>query len=227
MSAHRTPSPSSLSTDMRITHLGHACLLIETDGARLLVDPGNFSAGFEQLTDLDAILVTHQHPDHYDAERVPALIAANSGGRLLVEPEAAAVHGLGDEAAFGSGSQTTIGDVTVTAVGGQHARIHGAVPLIGNVGFLVRQGSGPTLFHPGDSYADSPPGVDVLALPLTAPWTKISETLEFTQSVGAAHAVPIHDGGVNASGRAIYLMHAASFGGSDVVDLAGAPPHTF
>ena len=48
---------------MRITHLGHAAVLVETDDARVLIDPGNFSTGWHGLTDLDAILVTHQHPD--------------------------------------------------------------------------------------------------------------------------------------------------------------------
>ncbi|HEY6683652.1 MAG TPA: MBL fold metallo-hydrolase, partial [Propionibacteriaceae bacterium] len=51
---------------MRITHLGHAAVLAETDGARILIDPGNFSDAWHSLTDLDAVLVTHQHPDHID-----------------------------------------------------------------------------------------------------------------------------------------------------------------
>src|SRR5689334_19947363 len=71
---------------MRITHLGHACLLVESDDVRVLVDPGTFSRGFEQLTDLDAIVVTHQHPDHVDVERLPQLLEANDAALLLAEP---------------------------------------------------------------------------------------------------------------------------------------------
>ena len=52
---------------MRITSLGHACLLVETGDQRILIDPGTFSPGFQDLTDLDAIVVTHQHADHVDA----------------------------------------------------------------------------------------------------------------------------------------------------------------
>ena len=66
---------------MRITHLGHSAVLVETDGARILIDPGNFSDAWHSLTDLDAVLVTHQHPDHLDPENMPALLAANPSSR--------------------------------------------------------------------------------------------------------------------------------------------------
>ena len=76
---------------MRITHLGHACVLLESDGGgRLLIDPGTYSSGFEGLTDLAAVVVTHQHPDHVDPARLDALVGANPQARLLFEPETAA-----------------------------------------------------------------------------------------------------------------------------------------
>ena len=74
---------------MKLTHLGHACLLVETDDARLLLDPGTMSE-FETLTDLTAVLVTHQHPDHLDTRRVAALLAANPAARLVIDPDTAA-----------------------------------------------------------------------------------------------------------------------------------------
>ena len=42
---------------MQITHLGHAAVLLEAAGLRVLFDPGNFSDEWHGLTDLDAIPV--------------------------------------------------------------------------------------------------------------------------------------------------------------------------
>src|SRR4051812_16605729 len=71
---------------MRIAHLGHSAVLVETEAARILLDPGNLGDGWRSLTDLDAILVTHQHPDHLDPEHLPALLAANPSAKVWVEP---------------------------------------------------------------------------------------------------------------------------------------------
>ena len=55
---------------MRLTKFGHSCLLVEEGGARVLLDPGSFSEGFEELDGLTAVCLTHHHGDHLDAERV-------------------------------------------------------------------------------------------------------------------------------------------------------------
>ena len=53
---------------MEVRHLNHSCLLVTMAGTRILVDPGGFSVEkikeFGPLTGLDAVLITHQHPDH-------------------------------------------------------------------------------------------------------------------------------------------------------------------
>ncbi|MGH3630993.1 MAG: MBL fold metallo-hydrolase, partial [Sciscionella sp.] len=81
---------------MKIVHYGHSCVLLDTGSARLLVDPGCFSSGFENLTDLDAVLITHQHVDHVDTGKLVALLAANPGAALVTDPGTeAAVTALG------------------------------------------------------------------------------------------------------------------------------------
>lgn len=190
---------------MQITHLGHACLLIEVAGARILIDPGVFSSGFEELTGLDAVLVTHAHPDHLDADKLPALLDANDGVVLATEPELAAqLHALGARALH-PGEHLAAAGVDVEAVGGEHALIHPDVPRIGNIGLLVRAPGEPVLFHPGDSYDTVPDGVEVLALPLNAPWAAGRETTDFLRAVAPRLAVPVHDALLSAAGRSVYL----------------------
>ncbi|GAB2684427.1 MBL fold metallo-hydrolase [Thalassiella azotivora] len=213
---------------MRLTHLGHACLLVETSGARVLVDPGSWSS-FEDVTGLDAVVVTHAHPDHVDWSRLPALVEANPGARLLMEPAVAASDEARDltTTAFTPGDGVELGDLALEAVGGRHAVIHADVPRIGNVGVLAREAGGPTLLHPGDSYEATPSGVDVLAVPVNAPWAAVKETIEFSRAVGAGTVVPVHDHLLSDDGRALYLRLLGSLGGRDgdgveVRDLAGA-----
>ena len=209
---------------MRLTHLGHACLLVETGGARILLDPGTFASGWEALTGLDAVLITHAHPDHVDQERLPQLLQRNVSARLLTEPELSAELAKAgvDAQPLHSGEAVDLGGVTVTGQGGRHAVIHADIPRIGNVGMLVRADGEPTLFHPGDAYEYAPEGVDVLAVPLNAPWCAFKETADFTRAVGPSVAVPIHDGLLNETGRGLYLRQLDALGGAQVRDLRGA-----
>lgn len=211
---------------MKITHLGHSCLLIETGGARLLVDPGTFSSGFEELTGLDAVLVTHAHPDHVDLARLPELLEANDGVVLAVEPALAADLGPMGARALHPGDVLEVAGATVEAVGGEHAEIHPDVPRVGNVGLLVRADGEPTLLHPGDSYATVPEGVDVLALPLSAPWARIATTVDFLRAVAPTVAFTVHDATLSAAGRGAYLRTATSLApeGTRLVDTGGSGP---
>lgn len=215
---------------MRLTHLGHACLLVETGGQRILIDPGSYSR-FEELGDLDAIVVTHQHPDHVDADRLRNLLKANPQAALHVEPSVPDSALKGRRSASRCEPMTSrkpipLGDVTLEPVGDRHAVINEALPRIGNLGVVVRSPGEPTLFHPGDAYDAEPGPVDVLAVPINAPWAASKETTAFVQRIGPRVAVPIHDALLSEVGRGAYIGQLKRFGpeGLKVRDLGDRKP---
>lgn len=188
---------------MRLTHFGHSCVLVELLGARILFDPGTFSSGFESLTGLDAIALTHQHPDHADPARLPALLTANPGAERYSDPQSAALfEGF---TAVHPGDNFAIGDVQVTIGGGKHAVIHPDLPVIDNAAFLLGTESEPGVFmHPGDSLFVPDQSIGVLAVPAAAPWAKIAESVDYLRAVAPRLAVPIHQAIIAPEAQGIY-----------------------
>lgn len=192
---------------MQLTRLGHSALLVETPYVRILLDPGGHTDDWHGLADLDSVLVTHQHADHFDPDNVEALMTVNPTARVIAE-EAVATdlneRGIQTETAS-PGDTFDIGPMKVEAVGGIHALIHEQIPRIGNLGFVFAEADGARVFHPGDAYEYAPRGVDVLALPITAPWANVGATSDFLNAVAPPEAFPIHDAIVNEAGNAMYM----------------------
>ncbi|TQM06383.1 MBL fold metallo-hydrolase [Pseudonocardia kunmingensis] len=174
---------------MQITHFGHSCVLLDTGSARLLLDPGSFSAGFESVRGLDAVLVTHQHPDHLDTDRLGPLLDANPDARLIVDGGTAAQLDHVPHEVAAPGSAVEIAGARVDVLGGEHAVIHPDIPVIANNAYLVDG----THLHPGDAFTPPDGPVEVLFLPTGAPWLKVSEAVEYLRAVAPRTAIPIHE----------------------------------
>jgi L-ascorbate metabolism protein UlaG (beta-lactamase superfamily) len=205
---------------MKLTKYTHACIRLEKDNADggssvLVLDPGVFSETALALEGADAVVVTHEHGDHIDVDALAAALAADPA--LTVHAPAQAADNLraaaGDAAGrvvdLAAGQDLELAGFALRTFGGQHALIHPLIPVVANVGVLV-DGS---VYHPGDSFA-VPHGVDVrvLLVPIHAPWSKVSEVVDFVVSVRAPRAFQIHDGLLNETGLGFSESHVARIG---------------
>jgi L-ascorbate metabolism protein UlaG (beta-lactamase superfamily) len=195
---------------MKITHYGHACLLVETASARILFDPGTLSHGFEELRDLSAVLITHEHEDHLDVERLAGLLAANPDAQLIADHDSAA-H-LDDSRAVTAGDSIEFGDTIVTVLGGAHESIYANVPDCTNVGYLIDGGA---FYHPGDSFVIPEEKVDVLALPVSGPWLKTADSIRFLLAVAPRVAIPMHEAALADTGTTYGVISAFTPEGTD------------
>jgi L-ascorbate metabolism protein UlaG (beta-lactamase superfamily) len=176
---------------MKITKYGHACLLIEEGKARFLIDPGAYSRGFEKVTNLDAILITHQHQDHCAPENIQKLLATNPDAQILADEQSAKqLTEQGIEArVMHAGDSLELTGVVIKVVGSDHAVIHPDIPGIANVGYVIAE----KFFYPGDNFTDPGQEIEVLAVPLGAPWLKVSEVVDYVRATQPRVAIPVHD----------------------------------
>jgi L-ascorbate metabolism protein UlaG (beta-lactamase superfamily) len=177
-----------MEESMRVVHFGHACVLLDTGSTRILIDPGTFSTGYEDVKDLDAVLITHQHYDHLDVDKLPALLRANPQAQLIVDEGSA--PSVENPTVARPGDVLKVGDTTVKVVGGKHAMIHEDIPIVPNTAYVVGDGA---FYHPGDSLFVPDEDVDVLGLPSGAPWLRLGEAVDFMRATKPRVAVPIHE----------------------------------
>jgi L-ascorbate metabolism protein UlaG (beta-lactamase superfamily) len=199
---------------MRLTKFGHSCLLVEEGHARILLDPGTLSGGFEALEGLTAVLFTHQHPDHLDPDRLRGLLDRNPRARVISDPGSAGPLGeAGVEVeVVGDGQELDVSGVGVRVAGRDHAVIHPDIPVVPNVGYLV----GGRLFHPGDAFTDPGEPVEALAVPAAAPWLKVAEAIDYLRAVRPGVAVPVHDKVLSEAGRSLHFGQLERLGGTSL-----------
>jgi L-ascorbate metabolism protein UlaG (beta-lactamase superfamily) len=175
---------------MELTKFGHASVVLERDGRRLVLDPGAFTDA-SALDGAEAVLITHEHVDHFVEDRIRAALADVPGLEVWTNPTVAtALEGHGARVhAVGRGDAFTAAGFDVKVFGEWHAVIHPDLPVVRNVGFLVDD----AVFHPGDALTTPDVPVDTLLVPAHAPWSRISDLIDYVREVKPGRAIGIHD----------------------------------
>jgi L-ascorbate metabolism protein UlaG (beta-lactamase superfamily) len=186
---------------MKITKYEHACLVMEEQGQKLLVDPGIFSTSCTDFNNVTAVIVTHVHPDHLDKEKLTAIQAASPGVNIYtVQDVAKKLKGSIPVTVVTSGSKVEAGLFKLEFFGSQHAVIHESIPVTDNVGIMVNS----KLYYPGDSFTLPHQPVDTLAVPASAPWLRVGEAMDFITAVKPKQVFPTHNAILSEIGSSIY-----------------------
>jgi L-ascorbate metabolism protein UlaG (beta-lactamase superfamily) len=182
---------------MELTKHGHACVVLSEGERRLVLDPGAFTEP-AALDGASAVLVTHEHADHFEPQRLRAALDADPALEIWTNGSVAAqLEGLGQRLhVVGDGDALEVAGFVVHVHGEHHAVIHPEIPRIRNIGFLVAG----QVFHPGDALTVPDEPVPTLLLPVHGPWSKISEVIDYVRAVDADQAYAVHDGLLNETG---------------------------
>lgn len=183
---------------MKLTKYEHACVVLEEQGKKLVIDPGEFTKNFGEPDNVVAVVVTHVHGDHLGAENIQAIITANPGVKIFTTPEA--VKHLADPhaKAVKAGDELTVGPFKLCFYGKLHKAVHAFSPQNQNVGVLVND----MFYTPGDSFTQPDKPVKVLAVPTSAPWLQLGESIDFVKDLKPERFFRTHDGLYNERGVA-------------------------
>ena len=177
---------------MRITKFGHSCVRLSAGDRDVVIDPGGWSER-EAIDGAAAVLITHEHPDHWDVEHLRATEAVVYTIQAVADRILDADPSVAERVTVvRPGEELTIEGFDVRVVGEFHAIIHPETQIFENSGYVLTAG-GVSVYHPGDSFELPGQEVDVFCAPVCAPWAKMSEVVDLARAVAAPRTLGIHD----------------------------------
>jgi L-ascorbate metabolism protein UlaG (beta-lactamase superfamily) len=209
---------------MRFTKLGHSCVRLDKDGTALVIDPGVWTDTAAALVGAAAVMVTHEHPDHLDADAVRTALRASPDLTLWANPQVTAQFTeFGDRVhQIRQGDVLSVAGFDVHVHGHDHALIYKEIPVVENTGFLVDG----EVFHPGDSFTVPDEQVRTLLVPIAGPWMKAAEMIDYFRAVAPARGYAIHDAILNANGLGLMTRMLSLAAAPSGVPVATLEPGT-
>ncbi len=174
---------------MKLKRYQHACFTVEIDNQSIVIDPGGFSHDFITPDNVVAVIVTHEHGDHFNSDHIERIININPDALIIGPRDVVLEIDTAHTKIIETSSVVKTGVFELEFFVGQHALIHGSIPRIENIGLMINR----LLYYPGDSFITPNKPVYVLALPIAAPWLKLSESMDFLVKVKPRIAFPTHD----------------------------------
>jgi L-ascorbate metabolism protein UlaG (beta-lactamase superfamily) len=174
---------------MRITKYEHACFVASIADKKLIVDPGSFTVPLPDTNNVVAVVITHEHADHWTPEHLQRILTNSPEVKFFGPAGVAAAATDFDFTVVKAGEKIEVDPFTLEFFGEQHAIIHSSFPIVDNVGVLIND----TVYYGGDSFTQGPQGVELLGVPASAPWLKIGEVMDYVLSSAPKRSFPVHE----------------------------------
>jgi L-ascorbate metabolism protein UlaG (beta-lactamase superfamily) len=171
---------------MKITKLGHSCVLVETPDRVGLFDPGGWAdrALIDAIAHVDRIIYTHEHLDHFDVEILKALVAEFPEAHVICNAEI-------QKLIVDAGIDVVIREESACTV--KFTSPHEQLPIPGAQAPAENGYHFKDLFtHPGDSQHFTETK-KVLAMPFIGPWGKTGDSIAKVLELKPEYVLPIHD----------------------------------
>lgn len=174
---------------MKITKYGHACLLLEKDDTRLLIDPGSFTELPNDLPEVDFIIVTEEHYDHFNVDNLKRVASIKSSPIYTTAIVAENLKGTGLSVHTVSGNLTVdLGPYHVLFSENDHAVVYKKSPCK-SLSITIND----DVYYPSDTFQTTNKKIKVLALPTSGPWFKVSECIDFVNAIDSKMVIATHN----------------------------------
>jgi L-ascorbate metabolism protein UlaG (beta-lactamase superfamily) len=182
---------------MKITKYEHSCLDITAGNSRLVIDPGKFSTTLTDFSNINAIVITHIHSDHFNKENVAKIINHNPQVKIFTTNQVRQELNLPNVIVVAEQDEHTVDNIKLKFYGGKHEFYEN----FENICVMVND----ILYHPGDSYTvPDNVKINILATPASAPWLRVLDAVNFIKKCRPVKAFPIHNAILSEIGESIH-----------------------
>ncbi len=157
-----------------------------------MTDPGTYSTQQSEVKNIDFVLITHEHTDHFHIDSLKTLFKNNPQVKVITNKSVGAFLEK-DGIAFSvveNGQSSDANGVLIEGFGESHALMHTSIPPIQNTGYFIAN----KLFYPGDAFTNPRKQVEVLALPVAGPWMRLLEAIDYALEIKPKTCFPMHEG---------------------------------
>ena len=201
---------------MKITKFEHTCLTIEQGSRVLVIDPGMFSESFNPTDNIDVVIITHEHSDHFDPNKIFAIRKVNPDVKIFTTNKVASE--LTNATEIKPGEKVTVNNFELEFFGHDHAAIIDNIVPCDNFGVIINN----IFSYAGDSFTLPPVKPTIMALPASAPWLKVDEAIKYLTAVQPTRVFPTHDALLSKVGQDItynWLRKFADELGIEFIDI--------